>query len=390
MQQADLIVRYPIRLSDISPEEFRRLERPDEPFLSYAFLSALEHSACICDATGWQPHHFAIVNASGRLIAFAPVYIKKHSYGEYVFDWSWADAYQRHGLDYYPKLVSSVPFTPSTSRRLLVDGQAPDAARCAQLFCKALRDDCAGLESQSGAKYSSAHILFPDEGLSTLTGTHWLKRHGVQYHWFNRAYTSFDSFLDALNSSKRKNIRKERKRLNEAGIQSYWKPASALSEREYRAFLACYNHTYNRRGQMAYLNEAFFKQLFRDMSEQCLLLFAIDSAEDIVASALFVKGADTLYGRYWGALKDIPLLHFELCYYAGIEYCIANNLQRFDAGAQGEHKLLRGFEPVSTCSYHYITHSDFKGAIDAFLTEESEHIEQYKEDAMRWLPYKSG
>jgi len=383
IEDAKLTIRFPISLSEIEPSAFAALEDPDEPFLSYRFLSALERSACVSTSTGWTPHHFAIKDAAGSIVAFAPMYLKEHSYGEYVFDWSWADAYQRHGFDYYPKLVCSIPFTPSESRRLLVDEARADIKPCVHLFANAVLQCC-------GSKgFSSAHILFPNAQLDALPSSDWLRRKGVQYHWVNRHYNDFEGFLSALNSSKRKNIRKERKRLAATGISSYWVTAGDLTEQEYRAFLACYNNTYNCRGQMAYLTEDFFKLWFATMPSQCLLLFAINRDQEILASALFVRGKDTLYGRYWGAMADVPLLHFELCYYAGIEYCITNNLKRFDAGAQGEHKLLRGFEPVSTHSYHYIAHPEFKSAIDAFLSDEREHIEQYKADATRWLPYKA-
>lgn len=385
IRESELHVRFPVSLAELDALEFDELVDDDQPFLRHAFLQALELSGCVSKETGWQPHHFAISNERGQLLAFAPVYLKYHSYGEYVFDWAWADAYQRHGVAYYPKLLCSIPFTPSVSGRILAREGDDDAKHYVELFRKAVEQHCA----QHGI--SSAHILFPkdsNDALALLNG--WLKREGVQYHWFNKGYKSFDNFLQNLNAAKRKNIRKERKRLQAAGISTVWKNASELTDGEKQFFFECYERTYNIRGQMAYLNQAFFDRIFRCMGEECLLLFAIDDCDEMLASALFFQAERSLYGRYWGAVEDVPCLHFELCYYAGIERCIALGLERFDAGAQGEHKLLRGFEPVSTQSFHFIRHPDFRAAIDGFLSQEREYIEQYREDARAWLPYKKG
>jgi predicted N-acyltransferase len=382
-QEPGLHVHFPAKLAELDAKEFDELVGSDQPFLKYVFLRTLEMSDCVSRETGWQPHHFAITNDSGHLLAFAPVYLKYHSYGEYVFDWAWADAYQKHGMSYYPKLLCSIPFTPSVSRRILARAEDADANHYSELFRKVVERHCA----QHGI--SSAHVLFPKSSHSlegSLNG--WLKREGVQYHWFNKGYESFDAFLQNLNAAKRKNIRKERKRLEAAGIRYVWKMAFELTIRERQFFFECYERTYNIRGQMAYLNQVFFEGIFQGMGEECLLLFAIDDCDEMLASALFFQGERSLYGRYWGALKDVPCLHFELCYYAGIERCIALGLERFDAGAQGEHKLLRGFEPVSTQSFHFIRHPDFRAAIDGFLSQEREYIEQYREDARAWLPYK--
>lgn len=384
IQASGLHVRFPVSLAELDAKEFDALVDDDQPFLKHAFLQALELSGCVSRATGWQPHHFAIKNDRGHLLAFAPVYLKYHSYGEYVFDWAWADAYQKHGMRYYPKLLCSIPFTPSVSKRILIR-EDDDAGHYVELFRKAVEQYCV----QHGI--SSSHILFPESSHcmeAPLIG--WLKREGVQYHWFNKGYQSFDDFLQSLNSSKRKNIRKERKRLQASGINYVWKNANELTARERQFFFQCYERTYNIRGQMAYLNQAFFDRIFESMGEECLLLFAIEDCDEMLASALFFRGERSLYGRYWGAVRDVPCLHFELCYYAGIERCIALGLERFDAGAQGEHKLLRGFEPVSTTSFHFIRHPDFRAAIDGFLSQEREYIEQYREDAQAWLPYKKG
>ena len=378
--EKNVVIEFPARLEAISSEALDALLDQDEPFLKHAFLSALEQSSCVSAQTGWVPHHFAMFDRQGRLIAFAPVYLKHHSYGEYVFDWAWADSYERHGYEYYPKLLASIPFTPSVSCRLVCAQEIRGEA--VGVFQRYLQEkvECHGL--------SSAHVLFPKYGEQYRSQKDWARRKGVQYHWHNRSYDHFDGFLAELNAAKRKNIRKERRRLHDAGIVTHWYQADQLCDVLFDFFIQCYKRTYEVRGQMAYLNRSFFEQLFRAMPEQCLLLFAFDGQEKPIASALFIRGNRTLYGRYWGATRDVSCLHFELCYYAGIEYCIRHKLERFDAGAQGEHKLLRGFEPVQTESYHYIRHPEFRAAIDAFLKDEREYIEQYKEDAERWLPYK--
>lgn len=379
----DIRIKFPTQLSDINEQEFDSLSDPDQPFMRYAFLKALELSECVCAKTGWEPYHFSVWTKGGRLLAFSPVYKKRHSYGEYVFDWAWADAYARHGYNYYPKLLASIPFTPSVSARILFDATAIKWAELESLYSQTIEKHCLDHD------FSSAHILFPDENHSEHASELWGHRKGVQYHWFNKGYQNFEDFLDCLSSRKRKNIRKERRQLSDQGVHYQWIEANALSEGQFEDFVACYQSTYHVRGQAPYLNRVFFERLFRSMPENCLLLFAFDADERVIASALFIKGESSLYGRYWGALKGIPLLHFEVCYYAGIEYCIEHGLKRFDAGAQGEHKLLRGFEPVTTHSLHYIQHPEFRGAIDRFLDEEREHIEQFNEDAKRWLPYKN-
>ena len=312
-----LHVSFPASLKDISEYELNALVATDQPFLKHGFFSALEESGCVCRATGWEPHHFAVRDAQGVLVAFAPVYLKYHSYGEYIFDWSWADAYQKNAMDYYPKLLTSIPFTPTSSARLLLNEGDGLAEQCSQLYRTTLERYC---EHQ---QVSSAHVLFPEPSSPNerfFAG--WLKREGLQYHWFNKGYTSFDAFLQSLNASKRKNIRKERKRLITDGFEYVWRRAAELSEAERRCFFACYKRTYNVRGQMPYLNEAFFELLFERLSEECLLLFAIDRSGDLCASALYLQGENCLYGRYWGAITEAPYLHFELCYYAGIERCI--------------------------------------------------------------------
>jgi uncharacterized protein len=372
-------------IEQIESEQWNTLVGDNEPFLRHEFLAALEASQSVSKVKGWQPHHFACRDKDGQLIAVSPMYLKDHSYGEYVFDWAWADAYQRHGLSYYPKLISAVPFTPSQSSRLLISPSLADEQRSALsgVFRRSVEAEC------GRSNLSSAHVLFPSaEQVESNIFSDWMERRATQYHWFNRSYSDFEDFLGSLNSSKRKNIRKERKAISASGITTKWFAAEDLDSTLRDCFYACYENTYHRRGQHAYLSKEFFHLLFEAMPQTCLLLFAFNSAGLPIACALFMKGSETLFGRYWGCLDEQSCLHFELCYYQGIEYCIEHGLSRFDAGAQGEHKLLRGFEPLCTFSYHYIPHAEFARAIDLFLEEEKEYVEQYREDAKAWLPYK--
>ncbi|TNC80359.1 MAG: GNAT family N-acetyltransferase [Oleiphilus sp.] len=369
-------------ISDVGQAEWNALADSDVPFLRHEFLSALESSGCVSQASGWEPSHYVCRGLDGHVLAVAPQYIKHHSYGEYVFDWSWADAYQRHGLPYYPKLVSAIPFTPCQSSRLL----SAEANQIGADLHASLRSDylkqC--MTACDSGRLSSWHVLFPNH---TEPYPDLLKRIGVQYHWFNRDYASFGDFLDRLVSRKRKNIRKERARIAAAALRFEWCPGKSLSGEQLDVFYRLYQSTYEKRGQQAYLSPTFFQTLLQDMAETMLFLFVHDG-ERTVAGALFFQGEKTLYGRYWGCLEEYDALHFETCYYRGIEWCIQEGLARFDAGAQGEHKLIRGFEPVETCSYHHIAHPAFKAAISDFLQEESRHVEAYIEQAHAALPFK--
>jgi predicted N-acyltransferase len=372
-------------IDDIGREDWDALVGPDQPFLSFAFLHALEVSGCVALDRGWEPFHFAYYSAEGELLAAAPQYIKHHSYGEYVFDWAWADAYQRHGLNYYPKLLTAIPFTPCTGPRLLVSSSATNSAAAPDI-ASVYRDAC--VSSCHERSLSSWHILFPPPENSksdTQKGLH--RRNGVQYHWFNRGYQDFDAFLDALVSRKRKNIRKERQAIARQALTFRWVEGPDFTEPELERFYLLYRATYLKRGQEGYLNKAFFQELLLTMpSAMCFLL--VESSVEIVAGALFFKGDKTLYGRYWGCIESYHALHFETCYYRGVEYCIEHGFAKFDAGAQGEHKLLRGFEPMPTCSYHWIENPDFERAIVDFLEDESAHVAEYILEAREGLPYK--
>lgn len=352
------------------------------PFLRHEFLASLEASGCVSHATGWEPSHYVCRDNSGNVVAVAPQYLKHHSFGEYVFDWSWAEAFQRHGVPYYPKLIGAIPFTPCQSPRLMLG-----AARCfgadrqalvARNYLHQNKAICAG------GGVSSWHVLFPDQ---EAPYENMLERIGVQYHWFNRAYRSFEEFLAQLVSRKRKSIKKERARIAQAGLGFEWCSGERVTDEQLQVFYRLYHSTYEKRGQQGYLNLAFFRYLLQDMPESLQFLFVRDGTS-IVAGALFFTGTTTLYGRYWGCVEEYDALHFETCYYRGIEWCIEHGFTRFDAGAQGEHKLLRGFEPVQTRSFHHIEHPEFRQAIRDFLQQESRHIASYINEARSALPFK--
>lgn len=352
------------------------------PFMRHQFLAALERSGCVGSSeSGWLGEH-ALVERDGRLVAVMPLYRKLHSYGEYVFDWRWAEAYERYGRRYYPKLVAAIPFTPATGPRFgIVDGE--DTQAVCHVLVNALR------ERVVVEKLSSLHLLFPQAEQRDLILQCGLSlRRGVQYHWFNRGYTTFDDFLGALSSRKRKGLRREREQVAQAGVTLRWLRGGEIDASTWRTFHAFYQSTYAKRsGHGGYLNRAFFESLGEGMGDQVLLLLAERDGE-AVAGALYFRGDDTLYGRYWGCREEIAGLHFEACYYQGIDYCIRERLQRFDAGAQGEHKLLRGFEPVVTDSCHWIAEPAFRTAIDQFLQQERAQIENYLHDARELLPYR--
>lgn len=367
-------------IDQVDQKDWNLLINNDFPFLRYEFLYALEQSESVSRQTGWEPMHCTIYEQS-LLVAVVPQYVKQHSFGEYVFDWSWADAYHNNGLQYYPKLISAIPFTPCTGPRLMVHPEYDTKAIMASFI-----DACLAQCSQLG--FSSWHILFPDKPWSS---EQLLQRVGVQFHWYNKGYTSFDDFLAVLSSRKRKNIKKERAKIASQALKFEWREGHDVSLDELKAFYACYHATYLKRGQKGYLNWAFFDILFKSMPQNLLLLLVKTDAPEqteIVAASLFIKGDQTLYGRYWGALAHFDHLHFEACYYQGIEYCIKHDYLHFDAGAQGEHKVLRGFEPVKTYSYHWLAHPEFSRAVADFLQHERAQIDSYISEIKQLLPYK--
>ena len=369
-------------MQEIDAGAWNRLAGSNSPFLKHEFLLALEQSGSVSAETGWQPCHLAVfAEDSKQLLAAMPLYLKNHSYGEYVFDWSWADAYQRHGHAYYPKLLTAIPFTPSQSPRVLADSPERMQALMPHIISAVMK-----YAEQSGA--SSWHILFPDTSASALFAKAGLvRREACQFHWRNRDYQSFDGFLDTFSSRKRKNLRKERADVKAQGISFERLQGEEISDAIWDRFYQFYQNTYHIRGQHGYLTRDFFRQIHASMPEAAFLVMAQRHGE-YIAGALFFEGAESLFGRYWGASDDYQNLHFETCYYQGIEYCIEHQLTLFDAGAQGEHKLRRGFEPVSTESYHWIQEPAFRHAIADFCAQEIDHVRTYKEAAVQQLPFK--
>jgi predicted N-acyltransferase len=351
------------------------------PFLRHEFLRVLEDSGSVGKASGWLPHHLAIHDGA-HLVAAMPCYAKTHSYGEYVFDWAWADAYQRHGVRYYPKLLSAIPFTPATGPRLLIASDA-DRQRVLDCLLDAIRDEL------THQRASSWHLLFPEQELAdTLAARGLALRTGVQYHWQNPGYRDFDDFLDTLVSRKRKSLRRERRLVHEQDVQLRQLRGPDIDAAMWDHFHRFYQMTYARRsGHGGYLERDFFHALGAAMPESILLVIAEHRGKP-VAGALNLIGADTLYGRYWGCTESFDQLHFETCYYQGMDFCMREGLRRFDAGAQGEHKLARGFAPVFTHSCHLIAHEGFRGAIEEFLRRERESIDAYREAAAMELPYR--
>lgn len=347
------------------------------PLLSHAFLSALEDSKSVGSGTGWQPYPL-LVHEDGALVGAMPLYIKHHSYGEYVFDWTWAEAYARNGLHYYPKLLSAIPFTPITSLRLLTQH-----LQIRPLMLEALT------ETMHKHQLSSVHVLFPDEdSASALKQAGWLQRHGVQFRWENDHFKDFDHFLGTLSHDKRKKIRQERKKVVASGVRCQRIKGADITHEQWDFFYQCYKNTYLEHRSTPYLTPAFFQQIGQTMSQHILLILAYVNNTP-VASALNIYDQTALYGRYWGAVRYVPNLHFELCYYQAQEFCITENIQYFEGGAQGEHKLARGFKPRPTCSFHKIAHPDFARVIQEFVAQESQGIAAYTDELEERLPFKT-
>lgn len=379
-------VRFIDSIHQIDAAQWNSLCPPDYPFVRYEFLAALEDSGCTSAATGWQVQHLLIFT-DGQLLAAMPGYIKSHSYGEYVFDWSWADAYRRQGFHYYPKWICAIPFTPCVGPRLLCSTRT-NTAELIHFIAAALTTRCIA------QNFSGWHCLFPEPQQSEQLRTrNTPQRLGCQFHWFNRGYNTFDDFLAQMSSRKRKNIAKERRQVSEQGFMFEVKTGSTLTAQDWETFYALYRTTYLKRsGHSGYLSNAFFHQLGATLSNNLVLINAVQRDENdtltVIAASLFFRDHNTLYGRYWGCFEEYQFLHFETCYYQGIEYAIANQLTRFDGGAQGEHKIARGFEPVLTYSNHWIRAPDLRTAINHFIAEEAVGIKAYAEDARTHLPFK--
>ncbi|HET7313260.1 GNAT family N-acetyltransferase [Salinisphaera sp.] len=351
----------------VDAEEWNALCGTDQPFVQHGFLAALEASGSVSPHIGWQPAHALLRTDDGALVGAAPMYLKDHSFGEFVFDFAWANAYSQVGLDYYPKLVNAVPFTPVAGPRLLA---RDDATRRA--FTAAL----ATLPERMGI--SSLHTLFGDDvSTAAMLGADAHARRGCQYRWFNRDYRDFEDFLNALSSKRRKEIRRERRRMREAGVEIVVRHPAEISHALWQTLYAFYGRTYAIRGQDPYLTPEFFSELTSRLGDQVLFFIAYHEHTP-VGMAFMMRSRDTLYGRHWGCKTDYHSLHFETCYYAGIEYCIDNGLACFDAGAQGEHKIRRGFEPVATWSTHIIADPRLDHAIGDFVEREAEMMAAFQ------------
>ena len=354
--------------------------RPN-PFLSFAFLDALHESGSAAVDSGWQPQFILLYQDEGadeKLAAALPLYVKMHSYGEYVFDWAWADAYQRNGLDYYPKLLSAIPFTPVTGPRLMA---VDDEARAALLEVL--------VATQQATEVSSTHILYPpEEQAKQLEDAGYKLRSGVQFHWLNQDYKSFDEFLDTLEKKKRKNIRAERRKVQEAGVTLRRVRGVDAQDADWRLFNRCYRHTYAAHHSTPYLNLDFFRRIGRSMPENILLVIAERDGAPIAAS-LVIHSDEVLYGRYWGEIEHVPCLHFEAAYYQPLEFCIEQGIKVFEGGAQGEHKMARGFLPTRTWSAHWLAHPAFADAIERFLEREKGGIDDYIDELNDRTPFRS-
>lgn len=375
-----LTIRAVYSITEIPAHVWDGFSGTENPFLRHSFFLALEDSGCTVTETGWTPSHLVFYRGE-KMIGVAPAFLKSHSRGEYVFDWAWADAYQRYGFEYYPKLLIAVPFTPSVGARLFLGKDERDRITPNELN-KALD----GVAADNGV--SSWHLLFPDQAdQNLLDGPGRMHRLGCQFHWFNHDYEDFEAFLATLTSRKRKSIRKERRDVAAQDIEFHHFPGVGLPGHVLSAFYVFYQATYLKRGQRPYLNLEFFQALQQHQPDQLHIIMAIKDNQ-MIAGALFLTGANTLYGRYWGCLEEYNHLHFETCYYQGIELAIARGLRCFDAGAQGEHKLVRGFEPVLTHSWHWVANPAFADAIDQFTREEAREVEAYRRAAQAALPYR--
>ena len=371
-------------LSEVSPEAWDACAGTDNPFARHAFLSALEDSGSATGETGWLGQHLVIEDPAGGIAACAPLYLKNHSYGEYVFDWGWADAYERAGGRYYPKLQCAVPFTPVTGPRLLVNQALPDGQRREMRLT--LIAGMAQLAQNLGV--SSLHVTFPTEDEWEAFGSAgYLQRIGQQFHWENKGFKTFDDFLGELSSRKRKNIKKERRAVHDAGLDIRVLEGAGITEAHWDAFFQFYMDTTDKKWGQAYLTRRFFSLLGERLG-RAVVLIVVEKDGRPVAGALNLRGGDTLYGRNWGCVADYKFLHFEACYYQAIDYAIAHGLKWVEAGAQGPHKVQRGYLPRRTFSAHWIADKGFRDAVSGFLNDESRGIEREMSAYGAFSPFK--
>lgn len=375
--------RFHSRIAEIPAADWNALVDCDQPFVRHEFLAALEQSGSIRAEYGWQPHHFALYEGA-RLVAAAPVYLKGNSHGEFIFDWAWAQAYARNGIEYYPKLLVGVPYTPVTGPRLL-SGPA-GAPRTAQ-FKAALRDGLVSAVENAGL--SSVHFNFLDTAdAEVLESGVLLQRRDLQFHWQHAGEADFDEFLGRFERKKRKNVQQERRKVAEAGVRFRWLHGDEIDPADWTAIHALYERTFDEKGNTAALTADFFRRVAAALPRQVVVIRA-ERAGSMIAAAICFRDASTLYGRYWGSTVSLPGLHFETCYYQGIAYCLTHGLRRFEPGAQGEHKLFRGFLPVWTRSAHHIVHPGFRHGIARSLLPERQSLLSYRQSALAALPFRA-
>jgi len=376
---SDLILTLHHAIGEVAASDWDACAGPDNPFVSHAFLSAVEDSGSANARTGWLPQHAVLRDRTGRVAAVAPMYAKSHSYGEYVFDHGWAQAFERAGGQYYPKLLVGVPFSPVPGPRLLV---RPESGLPLSAVAGALRQVC-GERDMSGV-----HVNFcTRDEWDALGAAGWLQRLGMQFHWYNNNYSSFDDFLAALSSRKRKTLRRERRDANAAGLDFVTLRGGDIGQREWDAFYAFYQSTVDRKWGSAYLTRRFFSLLGERLGDAVVLMLALKNGAP-VAGALNLMGTEALYGRNWGCIGDWPFLHFELCYYRAIDFAIEHKLQRVEAGAQGEHKIQRGYIPSETYSAHWIEHRGLRRAVADFLEEERKERAAQIDYLGEYAPFK--
>jgi len=367
-------------INEVSADEWNHLVDNDNPFARFEFLNALEQHHCVGQTYGWLPQHI-IVKDNKKIVAASPMYLKNNSYGEFVFDWAWADAYHRSGLEYYPKLVTSIPYTPATGQRFLIK----DNERYIELSQLIINT---ALQHAKTIGASSMHWLFTNtQDTEQLKNKDLIIRLGCQFHWQNNSYTDFDHYLSYFNSKNRKKIKRERKQIQKQEIDIEIKTGSDMNDELWKIYHSFYSSTFDKKSGMATLSLEFFKSIGETMPESILVLFAKHEGE-YVASAFCIRGEKTLYGRHWGCNEEFDSLHFELCYYQGLEYCINNGLTRFEPGAQGEHKIYRGFLPTETWSAHWVAHTEFNEIIRKHVQHEYEGMQYYLKDMHTHSPFK--
>jgi predicted N-acyltransferase len=367
-------------IDELAAAEWNALGVDAHPFMRHEFLAALEHTGCVGAGSGWEPCCLTLRDARG-LTAAAPAYLKSHSYGEFVFDFAWAQAYERVGRRYYPKLTLAAPFTPATGPRLLVRPDVDRVAASARLLEE--------LERHAGAhELSGVHALFLDEaGRAACARRGWLLRRDCQFHWHNRGYATFDDYLGSFTADKRKKARRERRRVADAGVRFETRLGGELDDALLDYLYALHRDTFLRHGHEPYLTRAFFGEIARTLPESFMVKLAVHQRA-IVAVAIFFLSPESLFGRYWGAAADYHSLHFEACYHQGIEFCIERGIARFEPGTQGEHKVSRGFEPAITWSGHYIADLQFRAAIADYLRREGEAVDAYALEVQGHVPYR--